>query len=113
MSVVCRSSAAAQDLHERVTTDMASASASITRSKVLTIHGTADAVIPVSDGRAFAAAIRGSSLVEVEGADHNFRAAPHLVAELTRAVVGWLQEQVPQLLQDGAGEAGAVAADAP
>jgi pimeloyl-ACP methyl ester carboxylesterase len=81
-----------QDLDERVNLDMAAAAASIKRSKVLTIHGTADSVIPVDDGRQMAASIAGSSLVEVEGADHNFRASEEVLQQLISAVLDFLQE---------------------
>jgi pimeloyl-ACP methyl ester carboxylesterase len=82
-------------LNERVAIDMAAASAAIKHSKVLTIHGTADSVIPVEDGRKFAAHINGSSYVEVAGADHNFRAEPVLVQQLVEAVVHFLQSNLP------------------
>ncbi len=79
---------------------MAAACARIARSRVLTVHGSADTTIPLApDGRAFAAAIAGSGLEVVEGADHNFRAAPHHASQLIEAVVrfisanaAWAQE---------------------
>jgi pimeloyl-ACP methyl ester carboxylesterase len=70
---------------------MAAAAASIRHSKVLTIHGTADNVIPIDDGRQMAASIAGSRLVEVEGADHNFRASGGVLQQLVSAVLGFLQ----------------------
>jgi pimeloyl-ACP methyl ester carboxylesterase len=71
---------------------MAAATAGIKRSKVLTIHGTADSVIPIDDGRQMAASITGSGLVEVEGADHNFRASEQVLQQLISAVLAFLQE---------------------
>jgi pimeloyl-ACP methyl ester carboxylesterase len=82
-----------KDLDERVNLDMAAAAASIKRSRVLTIHGTADSVIPIEDGRQMAASIAGSRLVEVEGADHNFRASEDVLQQLVGAVLGFLQEE--------------------
>eukprot|EP00775_Hariotina_reticulata_P004323 gene4323-4576_t len=84
-----------QDLEERFAIDMAEASAAIKHCKVLTIHGTADRVIPVEDGRKFAAQISGSSYVEVAGADHNFRAGPVVVQQLVEAVIEFLQSNLP------------------
>jgi pimeloyl-ACP methyl ester carboxylesterase len=81
-----------QDLDERLNLDMAAAAASIKHSKVLTIHGTADSVIPIDDGRQMAASIAGSRLVEVEGADHNFRASDDVLQQLVSAVLGFLQD---------------------
>ncbi|WIA12355.1 hypothetical protein OEZ85_012405 [Tetradesmus obliquus] len=81
-----------EDLDERMNLDMAAAAAGIKRSKVLTIHGTADSVIPIDDGRQMAESIAGSSLVEVEGADHNFRASEQVLQQLIAAVLGFLQE---------------------
>ncbi len=46
-----------EDLQERLSTDMAAATAQIQHSRVLTIHGSADADVPVSEARAFDAAM--------------------------------------------------------
>ncbi|KAF6261303.1 Alpha/Beta hydrolase protein [Scenedesmus sp. NREL 46B-D3] len=81
-----------EDLDERVSLDMAAATAAIKRSRVLTIHGTADSTIPVDDGRQMAAGIAGSRLIEVEGADHNFQASQDVLQRLIDAVLGFLQD---------------------
>lgn len=64
-----------QDLLERATLDMSTYTSAIKSSKVLTIHGTADSVISVQDGKEFHSRIPGSELVLVPDADHNFRNA--------------------------------------
>ena len=54
---------------------------------MLTIHGTADRVIPIEDGRAWDAHIPRHRLLEVEGGDHNFRAAPEHRQQVVAAIV--------------------------
>lgn len=80
-----------QDLQERLSTDVAGAAAAIRVSRMLIVHGDADQVIPVEDGRSFAAVIPGSRLAIVPGADHNFRGSASLSA-LLQYVVGFLHE---------------------
>jgi pimeloyl-ACP methyl ester carboxylesterase len=76
-------------MEERVGLDMGAAVAAIRVSKVLTVHGSADAVIPLADGQEFAARLPGSELVVLQGADHNFTAG--FSQQLVAAVVDWVQ----------------------
>eukprot|EP00879_Flechtneria_rotunda_P006261 GHRR01006580.1.p1 GENE.GHRR01006580.1~~GHRR01006580.1.p1 ORF type:complete len:331 (+),score=107.37 GHRR01006580.1:101-1093(+) len=85
-----------EDMMERLHTDMSEAAALIEHCKVLTIHGTADTTIPIKDGRQFAAVVPNCSLVEVEGADHNFRTSPDHVKQLIDAVVSFLNSNAQQ-----------------
>lgn len=79
-----------QDLDERLALDMPATAAQVPQHiRMLTIHGTADSVIPVTDGRNFAAVLPGHRLVEVEGADHNFRTGEEHVQQLIDAVVAF------------------------
>ena len=79
-------------VRERMALDVAGACARIAaappgrRVRFLTVHGSADAVIPVRDARLFAEAVPGSGLRVVEGADHNFT-QPAQRAEMVAAVV--------------------------
>jgi pimeloyl-ACP methyl ester carboxylesterase len=50
---------------------------------------TEDAIIPITDGREFAALIPGSQLVEVEGGDHNFKVPEHAAAAV-EAIVAFM-----------------------
>lgn len=72
-------------MQERLDTDMKAAALSIKKSKVLTMHGTMDDVIPVGDARQFSELISNHELVEVEGADHMFSNPAH--AEMMAAKV--------------------------
>lgn len=81
-----------QDLQERISIDMSEATAKIKRSTFLTIHGTADTVIPIDDGRQVVASIPGSKLVEVEEADHNFRASDAVRQQMIGAVLAFLAD---------------------
>jgi fermentation-respiration switch protein FrsA (DUF1100 family) len=63
----------------------------------------ADTVIPVEDGRKFAATLPGNRLVEVQGADHNFRGNTDHLQQLTQAVLGFLKREeftLPSTQQD-------------
>lgn len=51
-----------EDLQDRLDTDMAAACSSIARTAVLTVHGSADADVPVQDAHKIAAAIKVSSM---------------------------------------------------
>lgn len=82
-----------EDLEERLSLDMAAAAAAVKHVKVLTIHGTADKVIPVEDGRKFAATLQGNRIVEVEGADHNFTGSSTHLQQLIAAVLNFLKEE--------------------
>jgi fermentation-respiration switch protein FrsA (DUF1100 family) len=57
--------------------------------RVLTVHGAADATIPVHDARLIAAAVPGSRLIEIEGGNHNFTDPTHR-AQLVAAAVEFL-----------------------
>lgn len=84
---------------------MAAAAAAIARSRVLTVHGTKDTVIPLDDGREFARAIPGSAFEAVEGADHMFSAHGE---PLVRIVVDFIAAHaVSAAAGDAAGDAGA------
>lgn len=78
-----------EELEDRLATDMRAAAAAIKTTRVLTVHGSDDQVIPVDDGRAFARDIAGSSLHIVSGADHNFRAPQH-ADDMIRAIVNFV-----------------------
>ena len=58
----------------------------ITLSEVLTIHGSADKVVPVEDAQSFAALIRQHELSIIEGGDHNFRSTAHADAVAKKVV---------------------------
>jgi pimeloyl-ACP methyl ester carboxylesterase len=64
-------------MHDRLTLDMDAPSRAIGASRVLSIHGSADATIPVEDAHSFHERIRGSELLVVEGACHNYRCGAH------------------------------------
>jgi len=104
----------AKDARARLALDMAAAAGRVGASgafRVLVIHGTADRAVPVEDGRGLwravaeaaaaggpgagggagagplAAATAGRArLLEIEGADHNFRQESHMAAALEAAV---------------------------
>lgn len=58
----------------------------------LIIHGDADDVVPVEEGREiYAACYEPKQYVEIKGGDHVFSGAA--LGEMTKAVVDWLQEQ--------------------
>ena len=59
-------------MQQRLSTDMAAAASSIQQSHVLSIHGTADLTIPVTDADKFAALIKHHTLRTVDGANHRF-----------------------------------------
>jgi hypothetical protein len=47
-----------EDLQDRLNTDMAAACSSLNKTAVLTVHGSADADVPVQDAHKIAAAIK-------------------------------------------------------
>jgi hypothetical protein len=51
-----------EDLQDRLDTDMAAACRNIAKTAVLTVHGSADADVPVQDAHKIAAAVKVSSL---------------------------------------------------
>ncbi|KAL0337280.1 UNVERIFIED_CONTAM: hypothetical protein Scaly_2003100 [Sesamum calycinum] len=62
-----------ESMMERLNTNMHEACLSIDkRCRVLTVHGTADEVIPVEDAREFAKIIPNHKLQIVEGANHGY-----------------------------------------
>ena len=90
--------------------------ASRVRCPVLVLHGTEDGVSPVEDGRAIAAASRGT-MIEINGAGHNDlwtddRWAGTSVAEVlaflrsvrSHALDGGDSEHVEAVLEDAADE---------
>ena len=80
-----------QDMHNRMTLDMDPPSRAIQKTHVLNIHGSADTTIPVEDARSFHKRIKGSELVIVEGASHNYDEPEH-AKELIEQVVHFLIE---------------------
>lgn len=56
-----------------MTLDMEPHSRAIKRSRLLTIHGSADTTIPVEDAHSFHERIANSELCIVDGADHNYK----------------------------------------
>jgi alpha-beta hydrolase superfamily lysophospholipase len=54
------------------------------RAPVLVVHGTADEVVPFTDGDDIAAAARNAQLHYVDGADHRFSAPEHRSEALCR-----------------------------
>lgn len=69
-----------------MSTDMHAAAISIRKSRVLTIHGTADATIPIEDGRAFAQFIAQHELMEIEGCNHMFGNQAHAEQMIEKVV---------------------------
>lgn len=85
-----------QDLDNRMSTDMVAAASAIRASKVLTIHGTADAVIPVAEAYRYDELIAGHKLHIIQGADHNFRSPEH-AKEMIKAVMAFVAADWPPL----------------
>ncbi|CAM8887190.1 unnamed protein product [Rhodiola kirilowii] len=78
-----------ESLMDRLETDMHKASLMIDKScRVLTVHGSADEVIPVEDGKAFAKIIPNHKMHIIEGADHCY--SQHQ-AELVPVVVDFIK----------------------
>ncbi|GLC46835.1 hypothetical protein PLESTB_001539700 [Pleodorina starrii] len=80
-----------ESVDERMAMDMLAEASKIgSGTHVLTIHGSADTVIPVGDAHELAAVLRNHTLCVVEGGDHNFRqpaAAEQLLARVTEYLV--------------------------
>ncbi|CAB1119634.1 unnamed protein product [Ectocarpus sp. CCAP 1310/34] len=79
------------DFEERAALNMKKTAASITRSKVLTIHGTEDETIPVADAYEFDKVLPNNELVVVEGATHRFATEPEQV-EVMKALNRYLEK---------------------
>ncbi|KAG0593235.1 hypothetical protein KC19_1G314100 [Ceratodon purpureus] len=78
------------DLRDRLTTNMHAACLAIPElTRVLTIHGTSDEVIPADDAYQFAQRIPTHKLVLVKDADHCYRGHQ---SELRKHVLEFLQE---------------------
>lgn len=83
-----------ESLKERLSTDMHTACLAIPESsRVLTIHGTRDEVIPPEDAYDFAQLIQNHRLLLLSGADHNYRLHQSDVAKI---VVEFVKED-PEL----------------
>ncbi|CAD7703188.1 unnamed protein product [Ostreobium quekettii] len=74
-----------QSMDERMSMDMDAAARRIQRTNVLTIHGSADAIIPVAEAHKFSA-IRSHDVVIIDGADHNFSNLEHGAALVDKLV---------------------------
>lgn len=79
-----------ESMMERLNTNMHDACLSIDkRCRVLTVHGTADEVIPVEDAREFAKIIPNHKLQLVEGANHGYSSHQD---ELASAILPFVKE---------------------
>ncbi|KAL0333770.1 UNVERIFIED_CONTAM: hypothetical protein Sangu_1533200 [Sesamum angustifolium] len=79
-----------ESMMERLNTNMHEACLSIDkRCRVLTVHGTADEVIPVEDAREFAKIIPNHKLQIVEGANHGYSSHQD---ELASAILPFVKE---------------------
>lgn len=67
---------------------MEAAGMRISKSRVYTIHGAADEVIPVEDAHAFDKCIQNHVLRVLPGANHNYTDSEH-ARVLVRQVVEW------------------------
>ncbi|WIA35809.1 hypothetical protein OEZ86_004196 [Tetradesmus obliquus] len=86
-----------EDLQDRLDTDMAAGCSSIARTAVLTVHGSADADVPVQDAHKIAAAIKAPhELVILDGADHCFTSGAALY-ELAAAVLPFVSKHASSL----------------
>ncbi|KAK7265381.1 hypothetical protein RJT34_33000 [Clitoria ternatea] len=83
-----------ESLMDRLDTNMHEACLKIDKDcRVLTVHGSADTVIPVEDASEFAKIIPNHKLHIIEGADHGY--SNHL-DELARVVVIFIKEYLDQ-----------------
>ena len=62
-----------------------------TNAQVLTVHGSADTVIPIADAHKWGEYITRHELCIVEGADHSYRKPEHR-QQLVAAIERFLQE---------------------
>ncbi|CAM9121322.1 unnamed protein product, partial [Ectocarpus fasciculatus] len=79
------------DFEELAALDMKKTAAAITRSKVLTVHGTEDETIPVADAYEFDKVLLNNELVIVEGATHRFPTEPEQL-EVMKALNRYLEK---------------------
>ncbi|KAG8495537.1 hypothetical protein CXB51_013309 [Gossypium anomalum] len=83
-----------ESLMERLSLDMHEACLKIPREcRVLTVHGSADEIIPVGDALEFAKIIPNHKLHIVEGANHNYTSYQ---TELASVVLNYLKETLQQ-----------------
>ncbi|XP_010555048.1 PREDICTED: uncharacterized protein LOC104824638 isoform X2 [Tarenaya hassleriana] len=62
-----------ESLKDRLTTDTSAACFSISKNcRVLTVHGSADRIVPATDASEFVKSVKNHQLQLVEGADHEF-----------------------------------------
>ncbi|KAG7023667.1 hypothetical protein SDJN02_14693 [Cucurbita argyrosperma subsp. argyrosperma] len=86
----------AESLVERLNTNMSQLCLQINKEcRVLTVHGTEDAVIPVNDAREFDKIIPNHKLHILEGADHNYTAESHQV-ELATVILNFIKTNLQQ-----------------
>ncbi|PIN02730.1 putative esterase [Handroanthus impetiginosus] len=87
-----------ESLMERLNTNMHEACLSIDgRCRVLTVHGSADEIIPVEDAHEFAKIIPNHQLQIIEGADHHYSSHQD---ELASAVLRFIKECLQQHSED-------------
>ena len=85
-----------QDLQERIDTNMQEACSKIgPRTIVLTVHGTADDSVPVSNASLYHKALPGSQLELLEGTDHTFSSSADR-EQMIKVVVEFVQRKVDQ-----------------
>lgn len=83
-----------ESLMDRLSTNMHEACLQIDKEcRVLTVHGSADDIIPVQDAREFAKIIPNHQLHIIEGANHVFTAHQ---AELASFVLGFIKSALPE-----------------
>lgn len=83
-----------ESLMDRQTTDMHEACLQIDKEcRVLTVHGSADEIIPVEDALEFAKIIPNHKLHIIEGANHNYSSHQ---AELASVVVDFIKASLQQ-----------------
>ncbi|KAH7519216.1 putative uncharacterized protein YDL057W [Ziziphus jujuba] len=83
-----------ESLTERITTDMHNACLHIDKDcRILTVHGSADEIIPVEDAYEFAKIIPNHKLRIIEGADHGYG---NHQAELATAVLEFIKSCLQQ-----------------
>lgn len=79
--------AMAQDLEERMHTDMEAVCSQLSPGvEFITIHGGLDETIPVEDAHNFAARIPGKRIHVIEGADHNYSKPEHAQELISKLV---------------------------
>jgi len=66
-----------ESLQKRLNTDMKAAVKGINNTRIVTIHGTEDEIIPVEDAHEYNKVIKNHTMIIVNGADHRFHAEEH------------------------------------